>query len=217
MSYTVSVMPKKSNKTSIWLKIKSAKLEQALPIILIICGVIGLWASFTLVVDHISLIKNPNQSFICDLNPVLSCGSVMQSKTATVLGFPNPLMGLASFTAMIFLGVVMLAGAKMKKWFWQLYLLQMVGSLLFMLFLMEQSLFVIKAICIYCLTVWIVLILSSWYTVLFLIENKTIKIKKKYAKWLRFNHGEVLVTIYVILLVLILREFWYFYGPKLGF
>lgn len=51
----------------------------------------------------------------------------------------------------------------------------------------------------------------------FLIENKTIKIKKKYAKWLRFNHGEVLVTIYVILLVLILREFWYFYGPKLGF
>lgn len=210
-------MKKNKRIQSITNKVFGYKLSQTLPVILIFCGIVGFVASFILVQDHIALIKDPSISFICDLNPVLSCGSVMQSKTATVLGFPNPLMGLASFTAMIFLGVVMLAGAKMKKWFWQLYSLQMVGSLLFMLFLMEQSLFVIKAICIYCLTVWIVLILSSWYTVLFLIENKTIKIKKKYAKWLRFNHGEVLVTIYVILLMLILREFWYFYGPKLGF
>lgn len=210
-------MPKKSNKTSIWLKIKSAKLEQALPIILIICGVIGLWASFTLVVDHISLIKNPNQSFICDLNPVLSCGSVMQSRTATVLGFPNPIMGIASFTAMILLGIVMLAGAKMKKWFWQLYSLQMVGGLLFMLFLMEQSLFVIKAICIYCLIVWLVLILSSWYTFLYMIEINALKIKSRHARWLRQNHGDILVAVYLILLAFILREFWYYYGPRLGF
>jgi len=210
-------MAKNSNKIRYWNRIKSLELRQTLPIILIICGVIGFASSFILVQDHIALIKDPGKSFICDLNPVLSCGSVMQSKAATILGFPNPVMGLASFTAMIFLGVVMLAGAKMKKWFWQLYSLQMVGGLLFMLFLMEQSLFVIKAIRIYCLIVWIVLILSSWYTFLYMIENKSLNIIPKHAKWLRFNHSEVLVSTYLILLIFILREFWYYYGPKLGF
>ncbi len=217
-SYTGEAMVKKTKKHSYFKRAKSLTLSQVFPYILIFCAIIGFSASFILIQDHIELIKNPSKSLICDLNPVLACGPVMLSKPATVLGFPNPIMGLASFAVMGFLGLVILAGGKMKSWFWKLYSLSIIGSLGFMLYLMYESLFVIKAICIYCLSVWIVLILSSWYTFLYMLDQKHIKsIKLKRAEWLRKHYGEILVTVYLVLLFFILREFWYYYGPKLGF
>ncbi len=116
------------------------------------------------------------------------------------------------------IGLMMLAGARMKAWFWKLYGLSVIGSLGFMIYLMYESLFVIKAICIYCLTVWIVLIVSSWYTFQFMLAEKHIRLSSnKLSAWLRSHHADVLISIYLVLLILILKEFWYYYGPKMGF
>ncbi len=142
----------------------------------------------------------------------------MQSKAATTFGFPNSMMGIASFAAMAMLGLVLLTGVRLKAWFWKLYSLSVIGGLGFMLYLMYESLFVIKAICLYCLTVWIVLIASSWYTLQYMLAEKHLKLAEtKSGKWMRKHHGDILILFYIILLVFILREFWYYYGPKLGF
>ena len=193
------------------------KVQAVLPYILIITAVIGFVASFILMIEHLNLLKDPSHHLSCSINPILSCGPVMNSPTATQFGFPNPLMGLASFGAQALLGLVMLAGARMKSWFWKLWGVQVLGSVFFTLFLMQQSIFIIKAICIYCMTVWIVLSISTWYTFQYMLAEGHIGNKaSKTTKFVRKYHGDILFAWFLLVTCLILWEFWYFFGPKLG-
>lgn len=197
---------------------KNIKIQQSLPYILLIGAIVGLIASFTLTIEHIELLKDPNRELSCSIDPVLACGPIMHSKEATVFGFPNPLIGLIMFGAQATIAVVMLAGAKMKSWFWKLYLAGILGGLAFAMWLMWHSLYVIGAICIYCLMVWIVMIFSSWYVFQYMLAEKHLKLKSKAATtFIRKHHGDILFVIYLILIFLILNRFWYYYGPKLGF
>jgi uncharacterized membrane protein len=211
--------PKQADAAKQKFSLKGLSLQDIFPYILISTAIVGFAASFVLMLEHIALLKDPLHQLSCSFNPVLSCGPIMQSDTATVFGFPNPLMGLASFAAQGLLGLAILAGAKMRSWFWKLYSLTVLGSIGFTLFLMYESLFVIKAICIYCLAVWIVLILSSWYTFQYMLAEKHLSsfTRTGVGMWIRRHHGDILLMIYLVLTGLILHEFWYFYGPKLGF
>jgi uncharacterized membrane protein len=215
------VSKKKSDTLAVryWFSWRGLTLQQVFPYVLITTAIIGFIASFVLMLEHIALLKDPMHQLSCSFNPVISCGPVMTSKTATYFGFPNPLMGIASFSVQGILGLALIAGAKMRSWFWKIYSLIVLASVSFMVFLMYQSLFVIKAICIYCLTVWIVLILSSWYTFQYMLAEKHLSsfTRMGIGMWIRRHHGDLLVVIYLTLLALILKEFWYYYGPKLGF
>jgi uncharacterized membrane protein len=193
-------------------------IQQVFPYILIITALIGFAASFVLTVEHMHLLKDPNYNPTCSINPVLSCGPVMASDTAKTFGFPNPLMGIASFAAQALLGLVMLAGARMKSWFWKLWGIQVLGSVAFTLYLIYESIFVIGAICIYCMTVWIALSFSSWYTLQYMLAEGHIgNAKSKITTFVRKYHGDILFVWFLLLTSLILWEFWYFFGPKLGF
>lgn len=193
-------------------------IQKALPYILIVGAVVGFLASFILTMEHINLYKDPSHQLNCDLNPILSCGPIMNSKEAVIFGFPNPLMGLAMFAAQGLLGVVMLAGAKMKKWFWQLYLAGILGGIAFTLWLMYSSIFNIKALCIYCVTAWIVMFVSAWYVFQYMLAEKIITFKNaKITTLLRKHHGDILVGWFLAVIGLILYEFWYFFGKYFGF
>lgn len=206
-------------KTKTWKNLLFGyKIQQVLPYLLIVTAVIGLLASFTLTVEHIHLIKNPDYKPTCSINPILSCGPVMKSPTATMFGFPNPLIGLVSFGAQLLLGVIMLAGARMKSWFWKLWGVQVLGSVLFTLFLIYQSVFVIGALCIYCITVWIALSFSAWYTLQYmLVEGHIGNLKSPMTKLVRKYQHDVILIWFLFLAGLIFWEFWYYFGPKLGF
>lgn len=208
----------KKTQSKSWRKvIFGHKVQAVLPYILIFTAAIGFVASFVLMLEHIALLKDPGHALSCSINPILSCGPVMNSPTATQFGFPNPLMGLASFAAQGLLGLAMIAGARMKSWFWKLWGLQVLGSVFFTLFLMQQSIFIIKAICIYCMTVWIVLSISSWYTLQYMLAEGHIGHKdSKTTQFVRKYHGDILFGWFLLVTCLILWEFWYFFGPKLG-
>jgi uncharacterized membrane protein len=194
------------------------QIQQVFPYILIITAIVGLIASFVLTIEHINLIKDPNHHLSCSINPVLSCGPVMTSPTATVFGFPNPLMGLISFGAQALLGLVLLAGARMKSWFWKLWGIQVLGQVAFTLFLMQQSIFVIGAICIYCMAVWISLSFSAWYTLQYVLAEGHIgNSKSKTTKFVRKYQHDILFVWFLLIVGLVLWEFWYFFGPRLGF
>ena len=59
----------------------------------LIAGVVGLVASMALTVEKFELLIDPHYVPSCNINPIVSCGSVMTTPQASVLGFPNPLLG----------------------------------------------------------------------------------------------------------------------------
>ena len=92
-------------------------LDKLLPWILVIGGLVGLIASFIIMYDQIQLLQNPGYKPTCSINPIISCGSVMKSDEAHLFGFTNPVIGLATFPVLITVGLVVLMGAKLRRWF----------------------------------------------------------------------------------------------------
>lgn len=134
--------------------------------LLLVGGVIGLWASFQLTLEKIRMLSEKDYIPSCDLNPVLSCGSVITTPQASVFGFPNPVFGLTGFTVVITLGVLLVCGVVLPRWVW---LGLNVGALLAFAgvqWLVWQSLYVIGALCPWCMVVWSVTVpIFVWVTV----------------------------------------------------
>jgi uncharacterized membrane protein len=199
---------------------KNITLSRALPWLLIILGSLGLICAFILTVDKINLLQNPSYKPICNLNPILSCTSVMNSKQASTFGFENTLIGLAGFAVVITTGIAMLAGAKFKRWYWQGLQVGVTAALLFVHWLIFDSLYVIHALCLFCMATWVIVITTFLYVTLYNLEAGNISLKGKGTKavmFMRRHHVDILVLWLLIILGLILKEFWYYYGPRLGF
>src|SRR5580704_7174692 len=83
---------------------------------LTLAGLIGLIASFVITYDELQIAKNPNYHPSCSLNPVISCGSVMRTDQAhAFFGLLNSWWGMIGFTAVMVVGIGMLAGARYKN------------------------------------------------------------------------------------------------------
>ena len=123
---------------------------------MLIAGVIGLIASTTLTVEKIKLLLNSSYVPSCNINPIVSCGSVMTTPQASVLGFPNSLIGIAAFTVVTVyrrLGCSESATATMVLD--QESLPGSLGAAVFVHWLIFQSLYRIGALCPYCMVVWV--------------------------------------------------------------
>lgn len=131
--------------------------------VLLLGGLAGTAAAFALIVDRIRLLENPAFVPGCSWNAVLSCGSVMTSPQAQVFGFPNPLIGLVAFPVVTTLGVLLLAGTPLPRWVWQGLWVGALAGVVFVHWLVVQSLYVIGALCPYCLVVWVATIGVFWY------------------------------------------------------
>lgn len=200
-------MPSSNNKTS--------RLGRWLPWILLIGGIIGLICSIILTHDEIELLKNPSFQPACNLNPVIACGSVMKSAQAHIFGFPNPFIGLATFSALATIGFAMLAGARFKKWFWLALNLGTFGGLIFVHWLFYETVYRIHALCPYCMAVWVVTITTFWYVSLYNLGRGLAKLPptgQKLAIFARHHHLDILILWFVIIAGLILKHFWYYYG-----
>ncbi|MER7070603.1 vitamin K epoxide reductase family protein [Terrabacter sp. NPDC000476] len=121
-------------------------------------GMLGLLAAATLLVEKIALLRDSTYVPSCSINPVLSCGSVMTSPQAEAFGVPNPLLGVVGFTVVTTTGVALLAGARLPRWFWLGLQIGVTAGVGFVHWLIAQSLYVIGALCPYCILVWVVTI-----------------------------------------------------------
>ncbi len=120
----------------------------------LIAGVIGFVASATLTIEKVEMLINPTYVPSCSINPVLSCGSVMMTHQASVFGFPNPLMGIAGFAVVIVTGVRAVAKVRLPHWYWVGLLAGVSLGVVFIHWLIYQTLYVIGALCPYCMVVW---------------------------------------------------------------
>jgi len=124
----------------------------------LIAGIIGLTASATLLIEKIEMLKDPAYVPTCSINPVLSCGSVMLRPEASAFGFPNPLIGIASFAVVIVTGVLAVSRVSLPRWYWVGLMIGTGLGVVFIHWLINETLYEIGALCPYCMVVWTVTI-----------------------------------------------------------
>lgn len=126
-------------------------------------ALVGLVAAFVLSVDAVELAANPDAALACDINAVISCGTVGTSWQASLFGFPNAFLGLIAESVVITVAVAGLAGVRFPRWFMTAAQTVYLLGFVFAYWLLWQSMFVIGALCPWCLTITVstTLVLAS--------------------------------------------------------
>ncbi len=188
-------------------------IKKYYPWILAIASFIGFFASFTLTIEKIAILKDPNHHLSCSLNPLFSCGPIITSPEASAFGFPNPLIGIFAFSVLFSVAMAMFAGSvvdKAKRWYWNLYIVGHLFGLGFIVWLMSEAFYELKALCIYCMVAWAVTIVLNWYGFLWMVETGRLQVSKKlmrFKDWGLNNHWGVVLLCYIVIFGLILFAF----------
>ncbi len=196
-------------------KIKKLTLKGTIPYIYVVGGGLGLISSFILVLDNIKLLENPEATLSCNLNPIISCGSVISTSQASVFGFPNPIMGLMGFAVLITVGVALIAGAKFRKWFWLGLQAGVTAGVIFVLWLIYQSIFILGTLCPYCILAWSVIIPIFWYTTVYNLQEGRITLggRLKNTQEIILKNRDFILFIWILAIIgLILQHFWYYWS-----
>ena len=171
----------------------------------LIAGITGLVAAFTLTIEKIELLENPAYVPSCNLNPVLSCGSVMVTPQAAAFGFPNPLIGVIAFSVVVVSGVLAIAKVPLPRWYWAGLAVGTTLGVVFIHWLIYQSLYTIGALCPYCMLVWAVtiplLVVVASIAVPLTSENAVVRALHQW-RW------SLVALWFTGLILLILVRFW---------
>ena len=133
-----------------------------LAIFLIVAGAAGWWAAFNLTLDKFLALEHPKATLNCDFSVLVQCTTNLNSAQGSAFGFPNPLIGLGGFAAVIAVGVGLIAGATFARWFWIAFNLGIAGALAFVIWLIATSIFVLGTLCPWCMLVWSATIPLFW-------------------------------------------------------
>jgi uncharacterized membrane protein len=138
----------------------------AYAVFLIVAGAAGWWAAFNLMLDDIAVIKDPNAALNCNVSVLVQCGKNLISDQGSAFGFPNPILGLGGFAAVIAVGVSLLAGARFSRWYWILFNLGVAGAMAFIIWLIQQTIYVLGTLCPWCMLVYVVMFPLFWIVTL---------------------------------------------------
>jgi len=138
---------------------------------LIIAGAIGLWAAFSLTLERLHLLTDPDAILGCDISPLVQCAKNLESWQGAVFGFPNPIIGLVGWTAPVVVAAAILAGARFARWFWLLFELGLTFAFVFVVWLIIQSIFVLGTLCPWCMVTWVVTIPTFYALTLHILRS----------------------------------------------
>lgn len=120
---------------------------------MLVSSILSLIASLVLSIDAIKLAASPSDKLSCNINAVLSCGKVASSWQSQLLGFPNSFIGLMTEPVVITVAIAGLGLVAFPRWFMRVAHVVYGLGLIFALWLLSQSFFVINALCPWCLLV----------------------------------------------------------------
>ncbi|HEY2504063.1 MAG TPA: vitamin K epoxide reductase family protein [Mycobacterium sp.] len=181
----------------------------------LIAGVIGLFASMTLTVEKIKILLNPSYVPSCNINPVVSCGSVMVTPQASLLGFPNPLLGIVGFTVVVVTGVLAVAKVSLPQWYWVGLAAGTLIGAVFVHWLIFQSLYRIGALCPYCMVVWVVTI-SLLVVVFSIVLRPVLASRESAVARLLFDwRWSIAALWFTVVFLLIMVRFWNYWSTLL--
>lgn len=170
-------------------------------------SIVGLLVSFTLSVEKIELLKNPDAILSCSLNAVLNCASVMKTWQATLFGFPNSFIGMIAYPVLITLTVGYFAGARYKRWFFVGAQIGATLGAIFAYWLFFQSVYAIQVLCPWCLLVtFSTTLIFEAFTRYNLRENNlglSQKTHKLVLGWLQKDYDKFLVASWLVLMMIL--------------
>lgn len=143
---------------------------------LVVAGVIGWWAAFSLTMERLHLLADPDAIASCDFSILVQCTANLNSWQGSVFGFPNPILGLTGWVAPIVVGVAILAGARFARWFWWLFELGLLFAFGFVLWLIGQSIFVLGTLCPWCMVTWVVTIPTFYVVTLHILREAIVPV-----------------------------------------
>jgi len=179
--------------------------------ILIVGGVVGIFASIELIVQKIAVLSNPDFVPNCDINPVLSCGSVINTEQASLFGFPNPVLGAIGFTIVIMFGALLFAGVELPRSMWLGLNLGALAGMFFVIWLVGQSLYVIGALCPWCMVVWSITIPIFWQVTTDNLASGRLNLGTSLSEIIVTLKWILIASSYLIIMALIFvrwQDFW---------
>mgnify|MGYP000952337714 FL=1 len=186
---------------------KQDKRQKIAEISLLTGAGVGLLASFILSIETLVLAKTPNTVLGCDLNAVISCSSVAQHWSASLLGFPNSFIGVMTLPVMVTIAVALLAGTKFPRWFMFAAQIGVSVGFIFALWMFYMSFVEIGVLCPWCLTLDVGMLLIFGGMTRYNILTGVIT-GKKVKKFVQNDYDIVLLMIIITLaVVMILAKF----------
>lgn len=131
---------------------------------MLVGALLSLLASFVLSVESIEIAKNPDAKLSCSVNLIVNCATVAAHPTSNFLGFPNPFIGMMAEPIVITVAIAGLAGVRFPRFFMFTAQIFYTFGLLFALSLLYISMFIIGALCPWCLLVTLTTILV-WFAI----------------------------------------------------
>lgn len=131
---------------------------------LVVLGLVGFAGSLALAIERYLSLVNPDHHPSCSINALLTCSPAMASDAGSILGFPNPYLGVAAFPVVVTIGVVLLVapGIVLPRWFWRTFLAVTTLAMGLIAYLVYTSLEVLVALCPYCMVVWFATLPVFW-------------------------------------------------------
>ena len=179
--------------------------------ILAVGGIIGIFASIELIIQKIAVLSDPDFVPNCDINPILSCGSVISTEQASLFGFPNPVLGVIGFTIVIMFGALLFTGVEMPRLMWLGLNFGALAGMVFVIWLVSQSLYVIGALCPWCMVVWAVTIPIFWQVTTDNLASNKFRLGKGLSEIIVTLKWVLIAGSYLIIMALIFvrwQDFW---------
>ena len=179
--------------------------------VLVVGGIIGIFASIELIIQKIAVLSNPGFVPNCDINPVLSCGSVISTEQASLFGFPNPVLGVIGFSIVIMFGALLFAGVELPRSMWLGLNIGALAGMVFVIWLVSQSLYVIGALCPWCMVVWAVTIPIFWQVTTDNLASERLSLGKSLSEIIVTLKWILVGASYLIIMALIFvrwQDFW---------
>lgn len=172
---------------------------------MLVGAVFSLIAAFVLSVEAVEIAKNPDAQLSCSVNIVLNCATVAAHPTSTMFGFPNPFLGLMTEPIVITVAIAGLAGIKFPRRFMFTAQIFYTLGLLFALYLLYLSMFVIGALCPWCLLVTLTTILVWFAITRYNLREDNLylpmHLSKKAHEWLDKDYDKFAMAIILFLII----------------
>lgn len=165
-------------------------------------------ASLVLSIDAVKLASDPTANLSCDINAIVSCGTVALSDQAQIFGFPNSFLGLICEPIVIMIAVAGLSGVKFPRWMLTVAQGVYFIGFVFALWLFYQSAFVIEAFCPWCLLVTVGTTLTFFTLLRYNIIHDRIFLPERLSNFaktavsLRIDSGLAVIILMVLAFVI---------------
>jgi uncharacterized membrane protein len=114
---------------------------------------LSLLAAFVLSTEAIQIAKDPNAQLSCSVNLVINCATVARHPSASLLGFPNSFLGMIAEPIVMTIAVAGLVGVIFPRRFMFAAQIFYTVGFIFAYVLFFISMFIIQALCPWCLLV----------------------------------------------------------------